>query len=764
MITKKVPMKNPRKSSFSSLTKYLVDDQGKQERVGDIIISNCHSLDPQWASLEVEATQALNTRATSDKTYHLLISFREGEDLSPETLKDIERQMAEGLGFGEHQRIAVVHRDTDNLHMHVAINKIHPETHNLHEPYRDHRTRDELCVKIENQYGLEKDNHKVRYSSSENKAADMENMSGLESLLSFSKSLSPDLSAAKTWGEFHDRLAENGLVIKPKGNGLIIQNSEGITVKASSVAREFSKNSLEKKFGKYEISNSNVEAVKTYNPTPIDKASLDLYEQYLNERETFNTIRGDLLGALNKKQKSEVANLKRMANLKRQTIKLAKGFFLKRIALKHISKQLQRDIQKANKSYYQKRNETYQNYKNLQWQDWLKRKAAEGNVDAIKALRRRKKKKYLLGNTLSSSKVTRLVNEPVNGARISYVTSKGNVVYKVANTEIRDDGTRFKVAFKSTLKGKEAALRMAIQRFGSHLKISGSDKFKMSIARLVVSKGIEVTFDDKHLENFKNKLLTNPNSKESYYDRQDRRPRVRKPIERSRSDGARVTRARKEQQNSSNRPSTRIDPRRDYDNWRLRKSNFGKLGRIPPPEAQNNLRGMSKLGVVHIAGRGEVLLQGNVPDNMVKQGEKPNTNMRRDISRTRRVDNLPPHITKFKENSIKPDKTDNNFQYDVSISTKPIDKYVNERNTKSSIIADISKHKVFEKTDAGQYTYKGYRNVDDQLLVLLDKPNITVVVEVDKKVVNRLKQSRVGSKVNLSSDGKITLLGRKRTR
>jgi hypothetical protein len=36
--------------------------------------------------------------------------------------------------------VSVVHHDTDNVHIHVAINKIHPRTLTLHDPIRDYIT------------------------------------------------------------------------------------------------------------------------------------------------------------------------------------------------------------------------------------------------------------------------------------------------------------------------------------------------------------------------------------------------------------------------------------------------------------------------------------------------------------------------------------------------------------------------------------------------------------------------------------------------
>ena len=70
----------------------------------------------------------------------MLISFRPEDEarLTPEILNAIELRFADALGFGEHQRHCGVHQNTNNLHMYVAYNMIHPEKLTRHEPYRDH--------------------------------------------------------------------------------------------------------------------------------------------------------------------------------------------------------------------------------------------------------------------------------------------------------------------------------------------------------------------------------------------------------------------------------------------------------------------------------------------------------------------------------------------------------------------------------------------------------------------------------------------------
>ena len=109
---------------------------------------------------EVELTQSLNTRTNKEKTYHLIVSFRKEDEgkLTEEDYKNIEQEFAKALGFEEHQRHCVVHINTDNIHMHIAYNMIHPQKHTRHEPYRDYKVRDEVCRKIEKQYNLAIDN------------------------------------------------------------------------------------------------------------------------------------------------------------------------------------------------------------------------------------------------------------------------------------------------------------------------------------------------------------------------------------------------------------------------------------------------------------------------------------------------------------------------------------------------------------------------------------------------------------------------------
>ena len=162
MISKKFAIKTPRKGRFGKLVAHLLDLQGKETRVGEIAITNCISTDTTWAVREIAATQRLNTRAKSDRTYHLFISLKAGENPDAQTLRVIEERFCKELGYTEHQRISVVHHDMDNVRIHVAINKIHPENLTLHDPVRDYKKQSKLCAILEHELGLAQDNHEKR--------------------------------------------------------------------------------------------------------------------------------------------------------------------------------------------------------------------------------------------------------------------------------------------------------------------------------------------------------------------------------------------------------------------------------------------------------------------------------------------------------------------------------------------------------------------------------------------------------------------------
>ncbi|WP_049595649.1 TraI/MobA(P) family conjugative relaxase [Escherichia coli] len=559
-------MKNIKKSSFSGLADYITNPQSKQERVGVIKVTNCQSQDVQDAVTEVNITQRLNTRSESDKTYHLVISFRPGEKPSEDVINAIEESVCQSLGFGDHQRLSAVHHDTDNLHIHVAINKINPDTLTIHNPYNDYRVLAESCAYLEKKFGLEVDNHMPTRSASEKRAKDMEKHSGIQSLLSWVKTeCAEQLLNAHSWQELHQAMQQNGLELRQKGNGFVIAGPDGLAVKASSIDRSLSRAALEKKLGSFEPSildtkpsRPSPEAIKQrfgsaahvkrpgdrpppmrenrqvnlgdvpvmqinsgkrYEGKPLDTQGANttlLYGRYQSEQQRLTAARNEALRLAKVKRDRLIENAKRTGRLKRSAIKLLKGAGVnKRYLYSLVSKALGAELERTNAIYKKDRQAAYDIHKRRTWADWLQHKASAGDDEALKILRQR--------NAQAARKEANLVHGVkvkkdgrIPGLKPDSVTKEGTIIYRVGESAIRDGGQRLDISREAGDDGLHAALLMAKHRYGNQLTVNGSFDFKKRIVAVAAAREINVTFADPELEKLR-QILTKKAAREREY-------------------------------------------------------------------------------------------------------------------------------------------------------------------------------------------------------------------------------------------------------
>ena len=146
----------------------------------------------------------------------------------------IEERFCKELGYAEHQRIRVVHHDTDNVHIHVAINKIHPTTFTLHNPGYDYKTRSKLCAILEHELGLAQDNHQ----RGQTRGNDVTPKSGQESFQAWLQRHAQGFIDATSWEEFHGIADAHGVRLDLRANGFVFTHRRSlIHVKASSIDR-----------------------------------------------------------------------------------------------------------------------------------------------------------------------------------------------------------------------------------------------------------------------------------------------------------------------------------------------------------------------------------------------------------------------------------------------------------------------------------------------------------------------------------------------
>lgn len=500
MIAKRVYTRKNIKSSFSRLVTYITSGLGKDGRLGEIRITNCANDNIEWVALEVEATQAQNNRSKIDKTYHLLVSFREEDEVSPQTLHILEERICKELGYLEHQRVSAVHHDTDNLHIHIAINKVHPTRFNVHEPYYDQKKLSVLCAALEKEFGLAIDNHTAFRTKAEAISKDMENAAGMESLIGWIKrGCMSELSAATSWDELHNILSRNSLILKERGNGFIIMSDLGIAIKASSLDRNFSRGSLEKKYGKF------VPAPASFHPHLQDggyflkpmnvKAKTeDLWALYQKEQKDFKNLYALELAKAKKKKEQQILAAKKKGKLKRTAVKLTKGKTAKKILYHTVSKSLLGEINNIGKNYLSEKKTITDKYKSLVWHTWLKNKAAKGNQEALAVLRSRYHRQ-LQGNIIGTNNPP-LQNQPIL-EKIDNVTNKGTVIYTLGKASIRDDGNQLRLAENNSDQVIERALSIASKKFGKQISLTGSNEFINQATNIAARIGMDIIVSNK---------------------------------------------------------------------------------------------------------------------------------------------------------------------------------------------------------------------------------------------------------------------------
>jgi hypothetical protein len=286
VIAKKTSLKKC--SSAKALAKYIAGAKEKGEKLDQFWLSNCKAGegidDLDTAIAEIRATQALNARSKSDPNYHLVVSFAEGEKPDIDVLKDIEREFAKALGLEDHQRVVGTHINTENFHMHIQFNLVHPETFRMHTPFRDFQILQKTAAELEKKHGLEvvqgrgPDKDRMHNDLENRKARDKEANSWEQSFSGYLKEHKTELLVirrlAETWEELHEGFALYGVELHRRGAGFVFRDIDtGTMEKASAIDRLFSKKNLEDKYGPYRIQDRLFNRTKPkskYRRRPLD--------------------------------------------------------------------------------------------------------------------------------------------------------------------------------------------------------------------------------------------------------------------------------------------------------------------------------------------------------------------------------------------------------------------------------------------------------------------------------------------------------------
>lgn len=251
---------------FKGVVTYLLKgEKGRKNdpaRVAWTDVRNLATDDPELAPGLMRATASLNRRCNAP-VYHFVISWHHDEHPTDTIMQQVADNTCRDLALEEHQRLYVAHADTRHKHLHIVVNRIHPETHKAWNRRQDWVRIERSLADQAREYGFDyvpgrhnEPEYEAEPRGERDGAFQRAKRLGLEKVPAWSEDrvraergdLAEMFVQARSWEELDAAVAERGMMLVRKGQGLVLADPEG-TVKVSSLGKGLGLKRLEAQFG-----------------------------------------------------------------------------------------------------------------------------------------------------------------------------------------------------------------------------------------------------------------------------------------------------------------------------------------------------------------------------------------------------------------------------------------------------------------------------------------------------------------------------------
>ncbi len=321
------------KSSFRDLIGYCTDQPSRVAHSG---FQNL--LSAETAAIEMEALAGENRRCM-DPVFHAILSWREFEAPTDGQVDEAVRIALREFGLQDCQALWALYNDTENLHVHIAVNRIDPETHRAVQPADNwtHRAIQRAARKTElaqgwevEQHGtylvttdgrlVEKQNPERRFSQA---ALDIEAHTAEKSAERIGREIAaPILREAKSWDGLHEKLAARGIAFERKGSGALLRVGDTL-VKASKIGRDLSFSKLVQRLGDFTPGSADL-VVADRVPEPVERVSerglKAEWERYTEARQKYFEEKKESREALQQAHRQERTTLLNLQRGERQAL------------------------------------------------------------------------------------------------------------------------------------------------------------------------------------------------------------------------------------------------------------------------------------------------------------------------------------------------------------------------------------------------------------------------------------------------------------
>jgi hypothetical protein len=127
-----------RYKDFTWLAAYLLGPERETgpERVEWTTTRNLPTSDPELAARVMRETAGQNA-STKKPVYHIMLSAAPGDPIDRAMMERMADRVLDRLGLTEHQAVLVAHLDRPHHHLHIMVNRVHPETGRAWSTWQD---------------------------------------------------------------------------------------------------------------------------------------------------------------------------------------------------------------------------------------------------------------------------------------------------------------------------------------------------------------------------------------------------------------------------------------------------------------------------------------------------------------------------------------------------------------------------------------------------------------------------------------------------
>jgi hypothetical protein len=514
VIGKKVP--NPNKSSSKavrviSLTDYVVDPDHEQEREneaekclydgsrGFVLAEDHEARKAEMLALALVAVKS------PDPIDHWVISWQEGEQPTPEQIEEAVSIFAKEMGVEGHQMIYGLHADTENYHLHIALNRVNPDTEKVVKINRgfDHEAALLAVERIEEAQGWKREAGAIhrerddkgqiirvgeRVPQPNAKARQFEVRTGTKSAERIAQEdLGPIIRDSQTWGELHKRLAAIGVEYQQKGSGAILRVGE-LNVKASRAGRDCGHGELVKRLGEFQPAQDI--SVQRRAPEPVKIEHKELWAAFTKERDQWRAQKEQDRTAMQKRHEAERTQANADYKQRRETFIKSrsnwKGYGQILNANRSVLAAQQaaimadlRDRQKMERSEFQAERPSFPDF-----EKWMRR---EKEVERADEFRYRHDQARIVGPEYKSPR-------PRDIRDFTAEIANGAVVYRAKGASAAsfvDRGRQIDISQSNNREAVLAALQLSAQKWGAFY-VYGSDQYKRLCVELAAQHGFKI--------------------------------------------------------------------------------------------------------------------------------------------------------------------------------------------------------------------------------------------------------------------------------